>query len=303
MSPDASPTSALGRGRLLICLAAILFSTGGAAIKLVSFSGWQVVSLRSAIAAVAVLLLTRDSRRNWSFRTWLVSIGYAGTMILFVLATKLTTAANAIFLQSTSPLYLALLSPLLLKEPLRRRDLLFMTALGAGLSLFFLGAEPAQTTAPDPLKGNILAAASGVCWALTVLGLRWIALSEAGTESGSGAASIVAGNLIAFVAGLPFALPLPEISLHDLLVIFYLGVFQLGIAYLILTRAMQEVPALEAGLLLLIEPVLNPVWAAIVHGEMPSIYAILGGGTILAATTLHVITGAGTRGSRNQQAD
>lgn len=272
--------------RLLVCAAATLFSTGGAAIKLASMTGWQVASFRSGIAALAVLVLLAEARRAWTWRTLLVAVGYAGTLILFVQSTKLTTAANAIFLQATAPLYLAVLGPWLLHEPLRRRDLWFMAALVAGLGLFFIGAEPPRTTAPAPMTGNLLAVASGMCWASTVLGLRWME-TQADRGQGSGAAAVVAGNVLAFVVGLPFAWPVAWVSAGDALIIVYLGVVQIALAYAFLTRAMRHVPALEAALLLSIEPVLNPVWAWLVHGEVPSMFAILGGGIILVATILH----------------
>src|SRR4029079_120012 len=125
--------------RLRIVAAALLFSTGGAAIKFSSFSSWQLASFRSGIAAVAVLIVLPAARRRWDARIAAVGAIYATTMILFVSANKLTTAANTIFLQITAPLYLLLLGPWLLHESLRRRDLAFMALVGVGLALFFVG--------------------------------------------------------------------------------------------------------------------------------------------------------------------
>ena len=119
------------RARLQLAAAAMLFSTGGAAIKAAEFTGWQIASLRSGIAALAILLITPAARRGWSVRAVLVGFAYAACLTLFVLANRLTTAANTIFLQSTAPLYLLVLSPWLLKEPIRRQDLGFMAAVGA----------------------------------------------------------------------------------------------------------------------------------------------------------------------------
>jgi drug/metabolite transporter, DME family len=201
-------------------------------------------------------------------------------LILFVLANRLTTAANTIFLQSTAPLYILLLGPWLLREPIQARDLAFMAAVAAGLALFFLGSEAPVATAPDPLRGNILAALSGVCWAFTVMGLRWMGRQPAG--GGSPLATVVAGNLIAFLACLPLALPVPAAALADWLVIVYLGVFQIGLAYVFLSSAIRHVPALEASTILLLEPALNPIWAWMVHGEQPSAWALAGGALILA---------------------
>jgi len=249
-------------------------------------SGWQVASFRSGVAALAVLVFMKEARRGWSGATALVGLGYAATLTLFVLSNKLTTSANAIFLQATAPLYLVLLGPWLLKEPLRRRDVVFMAVLVVGLGLFFVGTEPPRVTAPDPVRGNLLAIASGLCWACTVAGLRWVGRREA-QGSGSAIAAVAAGNLIAFAVGLPFAWPVAAVGAADVAAIAYLGVFQIGLAYVALTKGLRHVPAFEAALLLSIEPVLNPVWAWIVHGEMPSAPAIAGGVVILAATIAH----------------
>lgn len=286
MASNTTPMPVQSSARLLVCAAAALFSTGGAAIKMSSMTGWQVASFRSGIGALAVLVFLSEARRSFTWRTLLVAVGYAATLILFVQSTKLTTAANAIFLQATAPIYLAVLGPWLLHEPLRRHDLWFMASLVAGLGLFFVGAEPPRTTAPAPMTGNLLAMGSGVCWAATVLGLRWMQTQEDRSRS-SGAAAVVAGNLLAFVVGLPFALPVSAVSPGDAIIIVYLGVVQIGVAYAFLTRAMRHVPALEAALLLSIEPVLNPVWAWLVHGETPSSFALMGGCIILAATIVH----------------
>lgn len=275
-------SSRFPRARLLA--AAVLFSTGGAAIKSVAFSSWQVASFRSGIAALAVLLLAPAARKGWTWRTPLVGVAYAATMVLFVLANKLTTAANTIFLQDTAPLYILLLSPLLLREPIGRRDVLFMIVVGAGLLLFFVGAERPLATAPDPLLGNVLAAVSGLTWAGTMLGLRWMA-AGAGQREGAAVAAVAAGNLIACLVTLPMALPVPAGGAGDWALLAYLGVFQIGVAYLFLTSGIREVPVFEASIILLVEPALNPIWAWLVHGEEPGAWALLGGVIIIGATT------------------
>mgnify|MGYP003348232378 CR=1 FL=1 len=128
-----------GRARLFALAAAVLFSTGGAAIKTEAFSAAQVSCIRSGIAAVALALWTANrsgSRlaQSWSERRLLaaVAVAYATVLTLFVVTTRLTTTANAIFLQSTAPLYMVGLSPWLLGERIRRRDAFYMVALAAG---------------------------------------------------------------------------------------------------------------------------------------------------------------------------
>ncbi len=270
--------------RLQLVAAAALFSTGGAAIKSADFSAWQIAGLRSGIGAVAIWLMTREARRGWTSRAALVGVAYAGCLTLFVLANRLTTAANTIFLQSTAPLYLIFLGPWLLREPTRRQDLVFLLVVGLGLSFFFIDVDSPAATAPDPVKGNMLAAVSGLFWAVTVCGLRWMGAS--GGRHGSPTAAVVAGNLTAFVVALPFMLPLGSHTVGDWSLILYLGVFQIALAYVFVTRAIRTIPALEAALLLLLEPVLNPVWAWLVHGERPGAWALWGGGIILTATAV-----------------
>jgi drug/metabolite transporter (DMT)-like permease len=272
------------RARLQLAAAALLFSTGGAAIKAAAFTGWQIASFRSGVAAIAILLMTPAARRGWSVRAVLVGFAYAACLTLFVLANRLTTAANTIFLQSTAPLYLLVLGPWLLKEPIRRQDVAFMAAVGLGLALFFVSAEAPVATAPDPVTGNILALVSGFFWALTVCGLRWMGAADG--EHGSPVAAVVSGNITAFLVALPMALPLGPHQPVDWAVIIYLGVFQIALAYVLVTSALRHIAALEASLILLIEPVLNPVWAWVFQGERPGAWALVGGAIILGATTL-----------------
>lgn len=273
--------------RLQLLGAAFLFSTGGAAIKAATLNGWQVASFRSGVAAAALLLFLPESRRVRSWRVLLVGLAYASCLILFVLSNKLTIAANAIFLQSTAPLYLLLLGPWLLKERIRRADLILMGVLGLGMSMFFLDRQIPVRTAPDPALGNVLALVSGISWALTLAGLRWVGSRERFGQPLL--ATVTAGNALACILCLPMALPVAAFSPQDVLVIGYLGTVQIGLAYVFLTRAMRSVPALESSLLLLAEPALNPIWAALVHGERPGGFALLGGSLILAATLASVV--------------
>jgi len=271
--------------RLRICATAALFSTGGAAIKACGLSSWQVAGFRSGIAALAICLMMPTARRRWNWPTVIVGAAYAATLILFVRANKLTTAANTIFLQSTAPLYILLLGPWLLREPIHRRDLGFMAALALGLGMFFVGGDRPVATAPDPFQGNVFAALSGVSWAFTLIGLRWMGRREE-EAVGSGVAAVVAGNVIAFLVCLPGMFPLGSGQITDWLILGYLGVFQIGLAYVLLTGAMRHVSAFEASLLLLLEPVLNPLWAWFIHGEKPGAWSLSGGALILLATTI-----------------
>jgi DME family drug/metabolite transporter len=270
--------------RLQIIGAALLFSTGGAAIKATSLNAWQVAGFRSGVAAIAILLLIPGARRNWTWRAAAIGLAYALTLVFFVAANKLTTAANAIYLQSTAPLYLLVLSPLILKERIRPKDLLLMSVVACGLACVFLAREPARATAPNPFAGNIVALLSGLTYGLTLTGLRWIASHPDARETPM--ATVALGNILACLICLPAALPVAHSGTFDWVAILYLGVFQISLAYYLLGAGIRHVPAVEAGTLLLVEPALNPVWTWLLHGERPSPLAICGGVLILAASAI-----------------
>jgi drug/metabolite transporter (DMT)-like permease len=286
--PRATAADRLIVPRLQILATALLFSTGGAVIKAIDLTSWQVAAFRSGVAAVAILLMLPSSRRRWDLGTLAVGIAYAGALICYVLANKLTTAASTIFLYSTSPLYVLLLGPWLLKEPLRRRDLVFMLIVGVGFLMVLLGVAPAGATAPKPFEGNLLAALGGLFFALVVIGLRWTSRGDPGRSAGPTAA-VAAGNLLALAICLPLALPVVESSPLDWVLIGYLGVFQIGLAYTLLASGLKKIPALEASLLILIEPVLNPVWAWWGLGERPGRLSLVGGVLILATIAARAI--------------
>lgn len=273
--------------RAKVICAAVLFSTGGAAIKLCSFPAWQLAAFRAALALVTIFVLLPEARRGWTWRTIVVGFAYATTTLLFVQANKHTTAASAIFLQATSPLFILLLAPLLLGEHANRRDFAQMAVMAVGLGLFFLGTDRASTTAPNPTLGNVLAAVCAVTWSFVVIGYRWLV-----ARGSSVAAAAVAGNLIASSVALLMAGPLTAGRPVDWGVVVFLGVFQLGVPYLFLARAVPHLRALEVVLFLLIEPVLNPIWAWIVHGETPGPAALIGGALILGATAGRTILDA-----------
>ncbi len=254
-----------------------------------------MASFRSGIAALALLAVIPAARRRWSTGTWAVGTAYAGTMVLYVLANKLTTAANTIFLQDTAPLYILVLSPFLLGERARRADLGLMAAMAGGMVLFFVGVPAPAVTAPSPLAGNLLAVAAGVCWALTIMGLRRLARS-AGDGGGVAISAVACGNLIACLATVPLALPVSGGAVTDWALVVFLGVVQIGLAYVFLTRGVRGVSALEASLLLLVEPVLNPIWAWLVHGENPGAWSLLGGAVILGATAARTLSAARSKG-------
>ena len=272
-------------GRVYLVAAALLFSTGGAVIKATTLTSWQVASLRSLVAGVVLLAILPESRRGWTWRTGMAGVAYAVTLVSFVVATKLTTGANAIYLQATGPLYLLVLGPVFLKERLRRADWALGAAVAVGMVFFYLDPTVGSGTAPDPVRGNWYGALSGLGWGITVACLR-----GAARDGGSSLGAVAVGNLMAFGAALPMAWPVGVPAAVDWLAVLYLGSIQIGLAYWFLTRGLAQVPAFTASAVLLLEPALNPVWTGLFHGEVPSWYSLAGGAIILLATFWNSVT-------------
>jgi drug/metabolite transporter, DME family len=270
------------QSRLLLLGAACLWSTAGAAMKLCQLSGIQIACGRSLVAGAFLFVAVPAARRRPTSRVWLTSLAYAATVALFAIATKLTTAANAIFLQSTAPLWVLLLSGRWLGEPPTRAELLAVPVYALGLSLFFL-----DELSPGQLQGNLVAVAAGVAFGCCVVGLRHGASRGAG-----GATALVLGNAIAGLAALPLCFGGPEPRSVDWMILLYLGVFQLGLSYLCFVRGVAKTRALEASLLVLLEPVLNPVWTFLLAGERPGPWAIGGGSIVLSATVWRILAPA-----------
>ena len=261
------------RSLIAVLAGAALFSTGGAAIKLCQFGPWQIAGWRSLLAGLVLFACGRalevrsekgqgPRRRSvfqWpSGREWWVALCYAVTVVLFVAANKWTTAASAVFLQATPSVHLVWLAPLVLRERLARRDLLVGAWLLLGILLIVLGAGEAQASATRPALGNSIAVLSGFAYALTLLGTRALHTREGGNPF----AAIAWGNLLAFVLCAPSYVQLPgAASFTDVASVLFLGLFQLGLGYVLVIWGMRALLAFESSLLLLVEPMLGPLWA------------------------------------------
>ncbi len=259
--------------------AAIIWSTGGLFIKWTTLSGLELSFGRSLLAAITVALLTRREGFGLNRITLIASVLYAALLLLFVLATKETTAANAIFLQYTAPLYVLVLEPLFYKEKFRQRDLITVIFCVIGMSLFFVG-----KLRPQDVTGNLLALASGICFAAYFLLLR-----HSSARAVNRASSVIYGNLLVVLVAAPAGVQaLSGITLHDALSVVYLGIVQIGVAYTLFTLGMARgIRSLDAGIVGYIEPVLNPVWVFLVIGERPSQWALIGGAIIVGAVIVH----------------
>jgi drug/metabolite transporter, DME family len=264
---------------LFVLAAALLWSTGGLFIKATPLGALELSFGRSLLAALTVALLTRREGFGLSLMTLVAAALYAALLLLFVVANKLTTAANAIFLQYTAPVYVLLLEPLLFKERFRAADLFVVAACVAGMSLFFVG-----QLRPQDVEGNLTALASGLCFAFFLLLLRHQREVKVNRAS-----SVIYGNVIICLLTAPaFARAAPALTLSDVLIVGYLGVVQIGLAYTLFTLGIARgVRSLDAGVVGYIEPMLNPVWVFLFLGERPSKWAVTGGCVIIAAVLAH----------------
>ena len=266
---------------ILLVSAAALWSTGGLAIKSVEWNPLAIASTRSAIAAVTVFFLIGRPRFTFSAVQIGGALAYAATVTSFVAATKLTTAANAIFLQYTAPVYVALLGAWFLREHPTRLDWALIVVAVSGIGLFFVDELSMQG-----MWGNVCALGSGLSFALMILLLRR-------QKDASPIESVLLGNALTAVAFCPFAIgPMP--SGKSWLGLLWLGVFQLGLAYVLYAKAIKQVKALESTLISTIEPVLNPLLVMAFLGEMPGAWSLAGGALVLGAATVRAVLTAQT---------
>ncbi len=270
----------LTRGRTLIILAALLWSSGGLAIKLVPLPAIGVVFWRSLISLIFLVAVFRPPIERWRRASFPTALIYALMILTFVSATKLTTAANAIFLQYTGPLYVLMLGPFLLKEPFRKADAIAIVTALCGMSLFFVGKLEAGA-----LAGNLVAVVSGVFFGGTILFLRRDQTRDA-------MASVFLGNFLAAAIALPFAFGSITLDLRGVALVLFLGIVQMGVSYVFFVRGLSVVPAAEASLLGMLEPLCSPIWAFIGIGEKPAPWAIVGGAIVLISVAARTLFGA-----------
>ena len=273
---------------ILVLLAVLLWSTGGLFIKMTTLDAFAVNAGRSLLAAITVAIFTYKKGLRLDKMTLLSAFFYAGTLSCFVYATKQTTAANAIFLQYTAPIYILILSPFILKEKFRYADLITVVFCIAGMSLFFLEAPAAENPlATNIFAGNFAALLSGAFFGLYFIFLR----HPRSLANRNPALSVFYGNILVVLLMIPMLAGNPPAPTGtDILAILFLGVFQIGVAYIMFTKVVAEgVRSLDASIVGFVEPLLNPVWVFLFAGEKPSNWAILGGAIIIAAVAVHTV--------------
>lgn len=266
------------RGIWLVTAAALLWSTGGLGIKGIEDPALVVAFYRSAIGAVVLLALFRPRKFWWTMPFLMAVFSYAACVTSFVLATKMTTAANAIFLQYSGIVWVLIGSPLILREPPRPRDLAASVIAIGGMALFFVGRFEGGSTA-----GNLMGVLAGLFFAMLVMSLR--------QQRGAGAeAAVCWGNVATAVALLPFVAGDLAVSGKSFAVLSFLGVFQIAFAYWFFVKGIEHVTASAAFLTGMIEPIANPIWVFLVLGERPSPFAILGGAIVLGAISWRTLS-------------
>lgn len=266
---------------IYVLIAVLLWSTGGLFIKLTTLDAYQVTFFRSLFAALTVLLLTRKQGLKIDLFGVVTAVIYALLLFLFVWATKKTTAANAIFLQYTAPIYILVLAPFLIGEKFHLRDLMTVVIVLAGMSLFFVG----QLRLED-YQGNTAALFSGI-----FLGLYIMLLRHPRARGFNPAIAVIYGNFLLAVINAPTGISAISVMTPlDWFAVIFLGIFQIGVSYILFIKGVVGgTRPLDASLIGFIEPLLNPVWVFLFVGERPSKWAILGGFVIIAAIGFHTI--------------
>lgn len=268
------------RAVIMLVLTAILWSSSGLLIKLVSWGPLTILGMRSLIAGLVFLIYLRPADLHFSRYQVLGALCYTGTNLFFITATKMTSAANAIFLQYACPIYVVILGYWLLKEKPRRADWLALAVILAGLALFF-----GDKLSFDGFYGNILAIFSGVTFAGTMVFMRL-------QKDSQPARTILLGNVISALIGLPFLLGERSFPTADFAILLYLGIFQIGLSFLLYSLAIRHIRALEANLILTLEPILNPIWVFLVIGEKPGPMALLGSVLVIGAVIFRSLVSA-----------
>lgn len=256
---------------------AFFWSTGGLFIKLVDWNSFAIAGSRSLIASLVLLIYIKRPKFNFSFPLIAAAMSSACTMILYVLANKMTTAANTILLQYTAPVFVAIMAWFILREKPTFDNWIALIIIVLGMLLFFAG-----ELSPGNMTGNILAVFSGICLAFFTVFMRM-------QKNNSTFEAFLLAHLITFVIAIPFIFGSTLPTASGWVGIVMLGLFQTGFASLLFAYGIRYISALKAMLILTLEPILNPIWVFLFKGEAPGIYAIIGGIIIIGAVVFTTI--------------
>ena len=274
MSTKSESRSAM----LLMVLIAVLWSTGGIFIKLLTWNPLTIACIRGLIASVVMFAYAKKKGFTPKFNkyTWMISVSMAGCMTFFVIANKLTTAANAIVIQYLLPVWVLIIGAVFYKQKVKRSDVIAVVICIAGIALFFF-----DQLSPGNMLGNFLAIISGICMAIMFTG------NSHCNDTDVQYTGLIMGHVLTFIFGLPgfliepFHTTLPEIGY-----IFALGIVQIGLTYILFAYVSTKISTLACSLIGMLEPLLNPVWVAIFYGEVPGVYALIGGCIIIVTTSV-----------------
>ncbi len=256
---------------MLVAAAALLWSTGGLAIKWIPLPPLNIVFHRAWIASLTLIVLLRPKKIRPTPAFLFACATYAGMIITFVVATKWTTAANAIFLQDSGIVWVLIFSPLVAGEAIDRRDVAAVAACLGGMALFFVGRISTHGQA-----GNLLSLLSGAFYATTVLFLRRL-------KGPASEWTAIFGNLTAAAISLPFAARPFSVPAAAVAPLIFLGGVQIGVAYTFFVRGLGLIRAAEASIISFLEPIFNPIWVFLGIGERPTIFALFGAAVVLSA--------------------
>jgi drug/metabolite transporter (DMT)-like permease len=273
----------VNRHVFFLLLSALLWSLGGVLIKSIHWTPLGIAGTRSIVAIVLMSALSPSLFRQVSWQALPGALAYSATVVLFVVATKITTAANAIFLQYTAPIYIAALSPWYLRERTRWSDWIFILVATSGVALFFL-----DRLGFTGLWGVLAALASGLSFA-------WMTMILRRQRDSSPEAVLYLGNIVTALLAIPWILQEPSGLWRNAPGLLVLGIFQLTLPYLIYARAIRHVRALDAALVSMIEPILNPFWVMLVTSEKPAPWSLVGGSLVLGSAFFRSIVAARTK--------
>lgn len=265
------------KGLIYISLAALLWSSGGLFIKILTLDAFQISFYRSAIAAITIIVISKANKKKLNYEfdiiSVLCSLCYALVLIMFVVAAKLTKVANAIFLQFTAPIYLLILEPIFLKTKFEKKNLIALVFCFTGMVLFFFGKLELSG-----IQGNLIAIGSGISFALFTLFLKWKKQIHKTEDT---MIYIVVGNILVCLFCLPLIFNNLTLDFIQFLILLYMGIFQIGISYIIFNEGIKYISATESMIIAMLEAILSPIWVFLGVGEVPSGYAIAGSLIIL----------------------